>query len=535
MRLRAFLAVLAAVLCALAVGGAAAPRADALSFVDKQVQAGVLLIQNYVNVSGQKNHFVYPTKAMVRKGGGLTAPVWPANPWSGKVMAPGTSRGTYTYTPNADRSHYTLTAHLSSGPYKLSGGMPVWFKAERDTAAKQGALLLQRYIEEYASLNGNVFPAATDVTPAVVGAGYVWPTSPWTGAAMSAGTALGDFSYAQVTGGTSYALKVKLTTGWSTTYGPSAVAAAWSAAAEAQNDEVAVLGGRVIEGYIREFGLLNNASALPAAAVAPDGDVAQDHSFWPINPYDGSPMSAGTGPGDYSYGAGGNGAYSFAVRESGPASHDLSGAVPQQLRTAFDALKSTLTNANIRLVQSAVDRYAADNNGVFPAYASQVTIGYYLDSWPVNPWTDMSMSTDSTLQGGCEYARSGPSYTITAHVAGGAVGDSVDDTWAEQAMSIRVNLKNMCSQIGVQVIKEYVDEWKATHGGTPPTVDELTKTGAAGAPHAWWPSNPWTSPLPMYNVDSVGDFQYTPGAGGAYTLTVRQQSNDLYDDYYMAQ
>jgi hypothetical protein len=226
--------VLALAVCALVVGAALPARAAAVGFVDQQVQAGALLVQNYVNAYGQKNQFVYPTKAMVKKGGGLTAPIWPANPWSGKVMGPGTSRGTFTYTPSTDRTHYTLTAHLSKGRYKLSGGMPTWFKSERDVAARQALLLLQRYIEEYASLHGNVFPAAADVTPAAVGAGFTWPQNPWTGAAMVAGTALGDFSYTQVAGGTSYTLKVKLTTGWSTPFGPSGIAAVWSAAAKAQ-------------------------------------------------------------------------------------------------------------------------------------------------------------------------------------------------------------------------------------------------------------------------------------------------------------
>ena len=40
---------------------------------------------------------------MVKKGGGLpnSTVIWPSNPWTGKIMAPGTSRGTYTYTLGA--------------------------------------------------------------------------------------------------------------------------------------------------------------------------------------------------------------------------------------------------------------------------------------------------------------------------------------------------------------------------------------------------------------------------------------------------
>ena len=69
----------------------AAPRAEAVSFVDKQVQAGALLIQNYINTYGQAHQFVYPPKTMVKKGGGLpnATLIWPSNPWTGKIMGSG--------------------------------------------------------------------------------------------------------------------------------------------------------------------------------------------------------------------------------------------------------------------------------------------------------------------------------------------------------------------------------------------------------------------------------------------------------------
>ena len=86
-----------------------------------------------------------------------------------------------------------------------------------------------------------------------------------------------------------------------------------------------------------------------------------------------------------------------------------------------------------------------------------------------------------------------------------------------------------------QVLREYVEEWKAAHGGTPPALSEMTKTGAVGASHGWWPLSPWTS-APMVNSDTAGDFQYTPGAGGAYTLTVRQKTTDhVTQEYYTPQ
>jgi type II secretory pathway pseudopilin PulG len=202
----------------------AAPRAEAVSFVDKQVQAGALLIQNYINTYGQAHQFVYPPKSMVKKGGGLpnSALIWPSNPWTGRIMAPGSSRGTYTYTLGAGNLSYRLTVHLSSGNYVLKSAMPSWFKAERNTAARQDLLLLQRYLDAFKTAHGD-YPATGSLTPETfAGPAYVWPRNPWTGAAMGAGDGLGDFSYTRISS-TAFTLKVRLTTGWSETFGPVAL------------------------------------------------------------------------------------------------------------------------------------------------------------------------------------------------------------------------------------------------------------------------------------------------------------------------
>jgi hypothetical protein len=210
---RPLLVVLATATLALSLA-AAAPRAEAVSFVDKQVQAGGLLVQNYINAYGMKHGFIFPAKSMVKKGGGLedATRIWPSNPWTGKLMGPGTSRGTYTYTLRNGGTAYTLTMHFSKGKYAFKGTMPTWFKNERNTAARQNLLLLQRYLLNHHLLH-NDYPAALDET-SFPSALYVWPQDPWTGAAMNAGDDLGQFSYTRLST-SGYTLKVKLTTGWS--------------------------------------------------------------------------------------------------------------------------------------------------------------------------------------------------------------------------------------------------------------------------------------------------------------------------------
>jgi type II secretory pathway pseudopilin PulG len=202
---------------------AAAPRAEAISFVDKQVQAGGLLIQNYIDKYGMAHQFVFPEKAMVKKGGGLpdSTLMWPANPWTGKTMGPGTARGTYTYVLAAGGTSYRLTMHFSKGSYVFRGSLPSWLKGQRDTASLQNALLLQRYLDAYKATNID-FPATGSLNATTL-AGYSWPKNAWTGADMAAGDTFGDFSYTRISA-TDFTLKVKLSNGkWSSAFGPVSV------------------------------------------------------------------------------------------------------------------------------------------------------------------------------------------------------------------------------------------------------------------------------------------------------------------------
>jgi hypothetical protein len=207
----------AAVLVALGVFAAAAlPHAAvaAPSFVDKQVQMNVLLLQGYINTQAEANDFTYPAVQDVKKGGALEAPVWPGNPWTGKTMAPGTSKGTYTYTVKADGSSYVLVGHLSTGAYRLTGGVPAWLKGERDEAGKAGLTLLQSYVEAWKAGHGDTPPTVADLAASgAVGLQPgvpVWPQNPWTHAAMAQGAGNGDFAYSLTDGGTGYTLKVHL-------------------------------------------------------------------------------------------------------------------------------------------------------------------------------------------------------------------------------------------------------------------------------------------------------------------------------------
>jgi type II secretory pathway pseudopilin PulG len=415
------------------LAGAAAPVASALTR-DAQMKQNLRLLQVYIERSAAAKSFVYPAAAAVRKGGGLTAPVWPANPWTGASMAPGKARGTYAYKVVAGGSGYTLVGHLSAGSFTLAGGTPAWLEQER--------------------------------------------------------LASGDVRTAR--------------------------------------DQAAESGARLIKSYIEQYGLQNNATAPSAGDVSETGGVGRLFAFWPANPFTGQPMASGTEPGDFAYSAGAGGAYSLSARTSQTAPLVLDGAIPQQLKNALTAARNAVTNASIHVIQQGVERYARDHNDAFPPDASPATLGTYVDPWPANPWTGVPMSTDSSAQGDCTYSQSPFAYTITAHLAGGVQGEIVDDWWFDRWLGIRDNLKDASVQSHGQVLKEYIDEWKAAHAGAAPTVQQMTKDGAVGALHVWWPVNPWQAVTPMENSSATGDFQYAPGAGGTYTLTVRQQVTDAF-------
>jgi len=206
---------LAAVLLLTATLPAAASAA--VNFVDQQVQMNILLLQGYINTQAEKNGFVYPARDDVKKGGALVAPIWPGNPWTGGTMAPGTSRGAYTYTVKADLSGYSLVGHLSKGSYKVSGGVPKWLKDERDASTEAGLALLQQYVEMWARANAGAYPAVADVAsgaPVGLQPGVpIWPQSPWTHAAMTQGQTTGDFEYALSGDGDGYTLRAHLATG----------------------------------------------------------------------------------------------------------------------------------------------------------------------------------------------------------------------------------------------------------------------------------------------------------------------------------
>ena len=53
------------------------------------------------------------------------------------------------------------------------------------------------------------------------------------------------------------------------------------------------------------------------------------------------------------------------------------------------------TRENIHTLQVAIQSYAVDNGDVYPPFVSnwqfRTLLGFYIDSWPINPYTDHRM------------------------------------------------------------------------------------------------------------------------------------------------
>lgn len=198
MRPRRFSIVVLALVAALLLAAALPAAASAaVSFVDTQVKMNILLLRGYIDTQAGKHGFVYLPRSAIRKGGALVAPVWPGNPWTGKTMAPGTSRGTYTYSRTA--TGYKLVGHLSKGSYVVSGGLPGWLKSERDQATRTGVHLVGEAIMRSVRLNAGALPAAA-TAEGLAPLMWPWPVNAYSGAPMAASSAVGDYGYSHTAG-----------------------------------------------------------------------------------------------------------------------------------------------------------------------------------------------------------------------------------------------------------------------------------------------------------------------------------------------
>jgi hypothetical protein len=434
MRRLPVLVLLAAFVCAAAYGAARPQPAAALGFVDQQVKQNVLLLRGYIDTQAAKAGFLYPTRAQVRKGGGLSAPVWPMNPWTGKPMAPGSGRGTYTYTPAADRHSYTLVAHFSKGNFKVTGESPGWLATERAKAAsdlaaaqsqlttaqadlasaradavRSGVAVLDQYVMALARLNGGLPPAAGFGDDYEDMFGY-WPADPYAGQPMEQGTAPGQFTY-EPHGDGSYSLTGHLS---GDEYVISRPAYDWAALKNYLTIE-----GVTFISYGLEIAAIQYNDVYPPTLTK---DSLQTIDPWPKNPMTNAFMTNNLSAGDYRYSltAGGT-SYDLVANLVGGDTYD----VGAWTRPLFEplwrlrvSLKDLCAQGYAQVLKDYIDEWRLEHGGALPQVddvTSAGAVGQAHTWWPVNPWTNSTM-TPGTYVGQYEYLPSGDgSYALILH------------------------------------------------------------------------------------------------------------------------
>jgi len=93
------------------------PSASPSAGADQAVIDAIVKLQTGVITWATNNNNLYPTPTDVSQTGGVAAYVnpWPANPYTGQPMKPGTQPGDYTYEQLNGGAGYKLTGFISNG------------------------------------------------------------------------------------------------------------------------------------------------------------------------------------------------------------------------------------------------------------------------------------------------------------------------------------------------------------------------------------------------------------------------------------
>jgi hypothetical protein len=413
--------VVFALSCGLLAASAVSPQAaPALSRADLQMKQNVLLLQGYINTAAAKNGFVYPPKATVKKGGGLPAPVWPASPWTGRAMAPGSGKGSYAYSLAADGHGYALVGHLSSGSYTVKGALPAWLTGERaatttaqDRGIASGTALLWRYVGDWARAQGRL-PSAVEFTPPAGDDPYCyWPRDPVRGNKMQPGTGPGEYTYTPSSDG-SFTLAGHLTDGDVVTFtGP---AIDWAA-----DKDLLTIEGTTFISYGLELQAIFDNDLYPAELGRESLSPVVDP--WPVNPLTGVLMADVPGAaGDFTYTATGGGTdYSLTANLVGGGSYDVA-AWTQPLFTPLwrmrVSLKDLCAQGYTQVLKDYVDEWQLAHGGALPTTDDMTAagaVGQAQSWWPMSPWTGTAMAP-GTAVGDFDYTP-GPSsaFTVVLH------------------------------------------------------------------------------------------------------------------------
>lgn len=211
---RRALAALLIVFVALVAGAApCVSPARAASARDDLMKTSLVALQAAIEKSGSARMWVYPHPNSVTPTGDLAVDFWPRDPWTGKRLTPGTTRGHYVYERARDYRSYTLTGYLSSGrTFVVAGGMAHTSKLAYDHRGKESLNLLFQYVKMWSRSHDGHLPTAAQVSrEGSVGRqrrDLIWPSNPWDHGAMQQRGDRGSFDYVRSPDGKTFTLRL---------------------------------------------------------------------------------------------------------------------------------------------------------------------------------------------------------------------------------------------------------------------------------------------------------------------------------------
>jgi hypothetical protein len=208
---RRALAALLILLVALAAGAAMRPPSAGATTRDELMKTSLLALQGAIEKSAAARMFVYPHPRTVSPSGGLAIAFWPRDPWTGRRLTPGPTRGHYTYVRASDLRSYELTGHLGGGRvFVVKGRMAHTPMLAYDHRGKEGLNLIFQYVKLWSRTHDGRLPTAAMVSRSgAVGRqqrDLLWPSNPWDHGAMQQRADRGSFAYARSAGDKTFTL-----------------------------------------------------------------------------------------------------------------------------------------------------------------------------------------------------------------------------------------------------------------------------------------------------------------------------------------
>jgi len=302
-----------ALLAAIWLGAGAATPARASATT--QMRDAVMALRGLIDREGAAHFFTYPTKSNVRAGH-LDDPWWPVNPWTGRPMSAGVSRGHYRYEVSADRRRYRLIGYLNRGSIVVEGGMPRTIMLAYDHRGEEGANLIRQYVQAYAAGHDGVYPLPSEVSadgPVGSDPHRYWPSNPWDHYDMEQRGDHGSFSYEVAGDRASFTLRLHRALKPDYVLKGTTATSPWQQLLTSLEDEILRRSGRVLAGYVGQWSL-QHAGTLPTVTeFTPAAGVGVVHADWPQDPSSGDAIRPGTGPGTYTYAPGIAAGYTLTV------------------------------------------------------------------------------------------------------------------------------------------------------------------------------------------------------------------------------